>query len=78
MPSNDVSVTDKKTELDVTELRQGIVSDLKEILLVWKREQEESIKKAATAAEASRSSLGFMEGVVIGGVLVAFLLRFSR
>ncbi|KAF9328566.1 hypothetical protein BG006_008272 [Podila minutissima] len=78
MPSNDVSVTDKKTELDVTELRQGIVSDLKEILLVWKREQEESMKKAATAAEASRSSLGFMEGVVIGGVLVAFLLRFSR
>ncbi|KAF9210295.1 hypothetical protein BGZ59_009618 [Podila verticillata] len=77
MPSNDVSV-DKKTELDVTELRQSIVCDIKEVLLVWKREQEESIKKAAAAAEASRSSLGFMEGVVIGGILVAFLLRFSR
>ncbi|KAF9320741.1 hypothetical protein BG003_004955 [Podila horticola] len=78
MPNNDVAMTDKKIELDVTELRQSIVSDIKEVLLVWKREQEESIKKAATAAEASRSSLGFMEGVVIGGVLVAFLLRFSR
>ncbi|KAG0014443.1 hypothetical protein BGZ82_001751 [Podila clonocystis] len=77
MLNSEVSVADKK-ELDITELRQGIVSDLKEVLLVWKREQEESIKKAATAAEASRSSLGFMEGVVIGGVLVAFLLRFSR
>lgn len=77
MPNIDVTV-DKKTELDVTELRQSIVSDIKEVLSVWKREQEESIKKAAAAAEASRSSLGFMEGVVIGGILVAFLLRFSR
>ncbi|KAF9426110.1 hypothetical protein BGZ94_006941 [Podila epigama] len=67
-----------KPALNEQELRQSIVQDLKEILLTWTKEQEENAKKAAEAAEASRSSLGFMEGVVIGGILVAFLLRFSR
>ncbi|KAG0325288.1 hypothetical protein BG004_003253 [Podila humilis] len=74
MPNS--SNSDSKSVDDA--LRQNIVNDLKEVLYAWKREQEETIKKAATAAEASRSSLGFMEGVVIGGILVAFLLRFSR
>lgn len=66
----------KDTPLDPQELRKGIVEDITDILQSWKKEQEANAKKLEQAA--SSGGLGFMEGVIIGGLLVAFMLRFSR
>ncbi|GJJ68194.1 hypothetical protein EMPS_00540 [Entomortierella parvispora] len=66
----------KETPLDPQELRKGIVEDITEILQSWKKEQEAKTKKLEQAA--ATGGLGFMEGVIIGGLLVAFMLRFSR
>ncbi|KAF9942426.1 hypothetical protein BGZ67_001782 [Mortierella alpina] len=60
--------------VDAQELRRGIVEDITGVLLTWKNEQEIMAKKA----QSSSSSLGFTEGVVIGGLIVAFMMRFSR
>ncbi|KAG0248752.1 hypothetical protein BG011_009938 [Mortierella polycephala] len=59
---------------DPQELRRGIVEDITGVLLSWKKEQDAKAKKT----EASLGGLGFMEGVVIGGLIVAFMMRFSR
>ncbi|KAG0204484.1 hypothetical protein BGX28_003578 [Mortierella sp. GBA30] len=61
--------------VDAQELRRGIVEDITAVLLSWKYEQETKAKKKT---ESSSSGLGFMEGVVIGGLIVAFMMRFSR
>ncbi|KAG0002139.1 hypothetical protein BGZ80_002962 [Entomortierella chlamydospora] len=62
--------------IDMQELRRGIVEDISGILLSWKKEQEALAKKKAEASLSGR--LGFMEGIVIGGLIVAFMMRFSR
>ncbi|KAF9344532.1 hypothetical protein BGX26_004258 [Mortierella sp. AD094] len=62
--------------IDVQELRRGIVEDISGILLSWKKDQEALAKKKAEAS--SSGGLGFMEGIVIGGLIVAFMMRFSR
>ncbi|KAF9575798.1 hypothetical protein EC968_001586 [Mortierella alpina] len=59
--------------VDAQELRRGIVEDITGVLLTWRNEQETKAKKAQ-----STSSLGFTEGVIIGGLIVAFMMRFSR
>ncbi|KAF9919122.1 hypothetical protein BX616_001173 [Lobosporangium transversale] len=61
--------------IDPQELRRGIVEDITSVLLSWKKDQEERTKKAQAK---SNGGLGFMEGVVIGGLIVAFMMRFSR
>jgi len=66
----------KETLLDPQELRKGIVEDITDILQAWKKEQDAKTKKLEQAA--SSGGLGFMEGVIIGGLLVVFMLRFSR
>ncbi|KAF9906473.1 hypothetical protein EC991_000641 [Linnemannia zychae] len=65
--------------IDAQDLRRGIVEDISSILLSWKKDQEAALAKKATAAESSTiGGLGFMEGVVIGGLIVAFMMRFAR
>ncbi|KAI1318681.1 hypothetical protein EDD11_005974 [Mortierella claussenii] len=64
------------TPVDAQELRRGIVEDIASVLLSWKKDQEDKTKKAQ--ATSAIGGLGFMEGVVIGGLLVAFMMRFSR
>ncbi|KAF9177638.1 hypothetical protein BGZ51_008506 [Haplosporangium sp. Z 767] len=59
---------------DPQELHRGIVEDITGMLLSWKKEQDAKAKKT----ETSLGGLGFMEGVVIGGLIVAFMMRFSR
>ncbi|KAG0241993.1 hypothetical protein BGW41_004976 [Actinomortierella wolfii] len=66
-------------EVNLEELRKGIVEDVKKVLVEFADEQDKKAKEAAAKAHQSSSGgLGFMEGVVIGGILVAFMLRFSR
>ncbi|KAG0365126.1 hypothetical protein BC939DRAFT_438729 [Gamsiella multidivaricata] len=62
-------------EIDVQELRRGIVEDITSVLLSWKKDQEALAKKKV---ESSSHTLGFTEGVVIGGLIVAFMMKFSR
>ena len=64
------------TQQNSQELRKGIVDDITTLMESWKKEQEAKAKKLEQAA--SSGGLGFMEGIVIGGLLVAFMLRFSR
>ncbi|KAF9110478.1 hypothetical protein BGX27_006302 [Mortierella sp. AM989] len=61
--------------IDLKELRRGIVDDISTMLLSWKKDQEAIAKKTESS---SIGGLGFMEGVVIGGLIVAFMMRFSR
>ncbi|KAF9117475.1 hypothetical protein BGW39_002133 [Mortierella sp. 14UC] len=63
---------------DAQELRRGIVEDISSILLSWKKDQEAALAKKAAAESSSIGGLGFMEGVVIGGLIVAFMMRFAR
>ncbi|KAF8930490.1 hypothetical protein BGZ58_008208 [Dissophora ornata] len=65
----------KKETVDTQELRRGIVEDITGVLLSWKKDQEAKAKKAEAS---SNGGLGFIEGVVIGGLIVAFMMRFSR
>ncbi|KAG0265635.1 hypothetical protein DFQ27_000510 [Actinomortierella ambigua] len=66
-------------EVNMDELRKGIVDDLKQVLEDFAEKQDKKAKDAAAKAyQSSSSGLGFMEGVIIGGILVAFMLRFSR
>ncbi|KAF8977805.1 hypothetical protein BGZ46_007102 [Entomortierella lignicola] len=65
-----------ESTIDLQELRRNIVEDVSNLLLSWKKDQEVIAKKNAEAS--SSGGLGFMEGVVIGGLLVAFMIRFSR
>ncbi|KAG0230345.1 hypothetical protein BGW42_001017 [Actinomortierella wolfii] len=66
-------------EVNLEELRKSIVEDVKKVLVEFADEQDKKAKEAAAKAYRSSSGgLGFMEGVVIGGILVAFMLRFSR
>ncbi|KAF9970383.1 hypothetical protein BGZ73_006915 [Actinomortierella ambigua] len=66
-------------EVNLDELRKDIVNDLKKVLVDFAEEQDKKAKDAAAKAyQSSSGGLGFMEGVVIGGILVAFMLRFSR
>ncbi|KAG0380133.1 hypothetical protein BGX24_009959 [Mortierella sp. AD032] len=82
--SNNTAMENSKTQeqiqpIDTQELRRGIVEDISSILLSWKKDQEAALtKKAAAAGSSSIGGLGFMEGVVIGGLIVAFMMRFSR
>ncbi|KAF9107016.1 hypothetical protein BGX29_007699 [Mortierella sp. GBA35] len=64
--------------IDAQELRRGIVEDISSILLSWKKDQEAALAKKIAAEASSRGGLGFMEGVVIGGLVVAFMMRFAR
>ncbi|KAG0048466.1 hypothetical protein BGZ83_006582 [Gryganskiella cystojenkinii] len=64
------------TQQNAQDLRKGIVEDITGLMESWKKEQEAKAKKLEQAA--SSGGLGFMEGVIIGGLLVAFMLRFSR
>ncbi|KAF9579843.1 hypothetical protein BGW38_003732 [Lunasporangiospora selenospora] len=61
---------------DLQDLRLELVQDLTQILHSWKQDHEARLRKEVAARSAS--SLGFMEGVVIGGLIVAFMMRFSR
>ncbi|KAF9434144.1 hypothetical protein BGZ76_008502 [Entomortierella beljakovae] len=74
--TNNMEVQKKQDTIDVQELRKGIVDDVSGILLSWKTDQEVLLKKNLEAS--SSGGLGFMEGVVIGGLVVAFMFRFSR
>ncbi|KAK3846832.1 MAG: hypothetical protein J3R72DRAFT_206204 [Linnemannia gamsii] len=82
--SNNTAMENSKTQeqiqpIDTQELRRGIVEDISSVLLSWKKDQEAALaKKAAAAGSSSIGGLGFMEGVVIGGLIVAFMMRFSR
>jgi len=60
---------------DVQEHRHGIVEDITGVLLSWKKEQEDKAKKITASPIGG---LGFIEGVVIGGLIVALMMRFSR
>ncbi|KAF9366010.1 hypothetical protein BGX34_006895 [Mortierella sp. NVP85] len=66
-------VSRQRQETDIPEHRRGIVEDITGVLLSWKKEQEDKAKKITPIG-----GLGFIEGVVIGGVIVAFMMRFSR
>ncbi|KAF9140826.1 hypothetical protein BG015_001505 [Linnemannia schmuckeri] len=69
----------KVNPVDTQELRRGIVEDVSSILLSWKKDQEAALaKKAAESSSSPIGGLGFMEGVVIGGLIVAFMMRFAR
>lgn len=63
--------------VEAQELRRGIVEDISSILLSWKKDQEAALAKKATES-STIGGLGFMEGVVIGGLIVAFMMRFAR
>ncbi|KAG0045257.1 hypothetical protein BGZ89_005699 [Linnemannia elongata] len=64
--------------VEAQELRRGIVEDISSILLSWKKDQEAALAKKATESSSTIGTLGFMEGVVIGGLIVAFMMRFAR
>ncbi|KAG9065280.1 hypothetical protein KI688_002603 [Linnemannia hyalina] len=68
----------KVQPVDAQELRRGIVEDISSILLSWKKDQEVALAKKATESSSTIGGLGFMEGVVIGGLIVAFMMRFAR
>ncbi|KAG0278248.1 hypothetical protein BGZ95_004370 [Linnemannia exigua] len=82
--ANTTTMENSKTQeqiqpIDAQDLRRGIVEDISSILLSWKKDQEAALAKKAAAAESSSiGGLGFMEGVVIGGLIVAFMMRFAR
>lgn len=62
-------------EVDIQELRHGIIENVTGVLLSWKKEQEDKAKKFTVFPIGG---LGFMEGVVVGGLIVACAMRFSR
>ncbi|KAF9929732.1 hypothetical protein FBU30_001249 [Linnemannia zychae] len=66
----------EQVPIDAQELRRGIVDDISGLLLSWKTEQEAALAKKAQ--QSNIGGLGFMEGVVIGGLIVAFMMRFAR
>ena len=68
----------KVQPVDAQELRRGIVEDISSIILSWKKDQEAALSKKATESSSTVGGLGFMEGVVIGGLIVAFMMRFAR
>ncbi|KAK3840585.1 MAG: hypothetical protein JOS17DRAFT_727537 [Linnemannia elongata] len=79
-PDNNNSTMEntKVQPVDAQELRRGIVEDISSILLSWKKDQEAALAKKATESSSTIGGLGFMEGVVIGGLIVAFMMRFAR
>ncbi|KAG0301252.1 hypothetical protein BGZ97_002858 [Linnemannia gamsii] len=73
-----IKVQQQQLSTESQELRRGIVDDISSILLSWKKDQEAALAKKAAESSSSIGGLGFMEGVVIGGLIVAFMMRFAR